>query len=277
MSKQTKDNTRKEYKGERNAMSGYWPQYKEFGVRAYDALRAGDLVEVRVADLEKHVGKLDDVCYVTNSVVHGIQIKWSTVGTSFKYSDFLGVIGGIADGWKNLGNLYPGKKVKAILLTNRPCSTRDRGMRDGNGKAIGPFSEFVASALDALTKGKRVAAKWSPVLKQLRKATGLKAGEWRAFWKDFEFKPKYPQEDLSVANAIANNRVADINRLMILLAEAAAGEKGVIRISANDIKRKLGWDNRLKTTYNHYLTTPESEFEPNQKALALLNQALAGK
>ena len=277
MSKQTKDNTRKEYRGERNAISGYWPQYKEFGIRAYDALRSGDLVEVRVADLEKHVGKLDDVCYVTNTVVHGIQIKWSTVGTPFKYSDFFGVIGGIADGWKNLGNLYPGKKVKAILLTNRPCSTQDRGMKDGNGNVIGPFSEFVASVLDALTQGKRVAAKWSPVLKQLRKATGLKAGEWRAFWKDFEFKPKYPQEDLSVANAIANNRVADINRLMILLAEAAAGEKGVIRISANDIKRKLGWDNRLKTTYNHYLTTPESEFEPNQKALALLNQALSGK
>ena len=90
-----------------------------------------------MADLEKHVGKLDDVCYVTNTVVHGIQIKWSTVGTPFKYSDFFGVIGGIADGWKNLGNLYPGKKVKAILLTNRPCSTRDLGMRDGNGKAIG--------------------------------------------------------------------------------------------------------------------------------------------
>ena len=277
MSKQPKDNTRKEYKGERNAISGYWPQYKEFGIRAYDALRSGDLVEVRVADLEKHVGKLDDVCYVTNTVVHGIQIKWSTVGTPFKYSDFFGVIGGIADGWKNLGNLYPGKKVKAILLTNRPCSTRDRGMRDGNGKATGPFSEFVASALDALTQGKRVAAKWSPVLKQLRKATGLKAGEWRAFWKDFEFKPKYPQEDLSVANAIANNRVADINRLMILFAEAAAGEHSVIRISANDIKRQLGWDTRLKTTYNHYLFAPESEFEPNQKALALLNQALSGK
>ena len=58
MSKQPKDKTRKEYKGERNAMSGYWPQYKEFGIRAYDALRAGDLVEVRVADLEENVGKL---------------------------------------------------------------------------------------------------------------------------------------------------------------------------------------------------------------------------
>ena len=94
-------------------------------------------------------------------------------------------------------------------------------------------------------------------MKQLREANGFKAGEWAAFWKDFQFFPNHPQEDLSVANAIANNRVADINRLMILLAEAAAGEKGVIRISANDIKRKLGWDNRLKTTYNHYLTTPE--------------------
>lgn len=277
MSKQPKDNTRKEYRGERNAMSGYWPQYKEFGIRAYDALRAGDLVEVRVADLEENVGKLDDICYVTQSAVYGFQVKWSNVGVTFKYSDFLEVIVGVSDGWKKLVNLYPGKKINAILLTKRSCSTRDRGMKDGKGKVIGPFSEFVASSLDALTKGKRPASKWSPVLKALREATGLKAGEWRAFWKDFQFISNYPQEDLSVANAIANNRVADINQLMILFAEAAAGEEGVIRISASDIKRQLGWDNRLKTTYNHYLTTPESEFEPNQKALALLNQALAGK
>ena len=258
-------------------MSGYWPQYKEFGIRAYDALRAGDLVEVRVADLEENVGKLDDICYVTQSAVYGFQVKWSNAGVTFKYSDFLEVIVGVSDGWKKLVNLYPGKKINAILLTKRSCSTRDRGMKDGKGKVIGPFSEFVASSLDALTKGKRPASKWSPVLKALREATGLKAGEWRAFWKDFQFISNYPQEDLSVANAIANNRVADINQLMILFAEAAAGEEGVIRISASDIKRRLGWDNRLKTTYNHYLTTPESEFEPNQKALALLNQALAGK
>ena len=258
-------------------MSGYWPQYKEFGIRAYDALRAGDLVEVRVADLEENVGKLDDICYVTQSAVYGFQVKWSNAGVTFKYSDFLEVIVGVSDGWKKLVNLYPGKKINAILLTKRSCSTRDRGMKDGKGKVIGPFSEFVASSLDALTKGKRPASKWSPVLKALREATGLKAGEWRAFWKDFQFISNYPQEDLSVANAIANNRVADINQLMILFAEAAAGEEGVIRISASDIKRQLGWDNRLKSTYNHYLTTPESEFEPNQKALALLNQALAGK
>lgn len=122
MIRQPHSNPQREYKGERNAMSGYWPQYKEFSVRAYDALRAGNLVEVRVADLEKHVGKLDDVCYVTQGAVFGFQIKWSNQGTPFKYSDFLGVIGGIADGWKNLGNLYPGKKVKAILLTNRSMS-----------------------------------------------------------------------------------------------------------------------------------------------------------
>ncbi len=71
MSKPPRNNTRIEYKGERNALSGYWPQYKEFGIRVYDALRAEDLVEVRIADLEKNVGKLDDVCYVTNSAVYG--------------------------------------------------------------------------------------------------------------------------------------------------------------------------------------------------------------
>lgn len=277
MSKPPRNNTRIEYKGERNALSGYWPQYKEFGIRVYDALRAEDLVEVRIADLEKNVGKLDDVCYVTNSAVYGFQIKWSTVGETFKYSDFLESIVGVADGWKSLGNLYPGKKIKAHLLTNRPCSTKDRGMKDKTGKVIGSFSEFVSFVLAPLTNGKRIASMWSPILKELRKATGLKAGEWLAFWKDFRFIPKHTQEDLSVANAIANKRAADINRLMNLLVQEAAGEEGVVRIGVNAITQQLGWDNRLKPTYNHYLTTPESEFEPNHKAIGLLNQALAGK
>lgn len=50
--------------GERAAMGGYVPQYDEFSRRVYDHILQGDLVEIRVADAEENVGKLDDILHI---------------------------------------------------------------------------------------------------------------------------------------------------------------------------------------------------------------------
>lgn len=277
MTKLGRKQSQTEVNGERTALSGYWPQYTEFGIRVYDAIRAGDLVEIRVADLDKNVGKLDDVCYVTEGEVHGYQVKWSNNSAPFSYLNFKEVIAGIVDGWKKLKNYYKGKRVCAHLLTNRMCSTRDKGMKDDRGTVIGHFSEFASVVLTALRSGKRVAPKWSPVLSELRKLTGLKGEEWSEFWQSFVLEAEYEQEEIRVEDSVAKQRSDDILRLMMLLEEEAAGKKFESLLSVSTIIRKLGWDVRTRTTYNHYLTTPEEEFEPNTKAIERLNQALSGK
>lgn len=270
-------NNHAEVNGERTALSGYWPQYTEFGIRVYDAIRAEDLVEIRVADLDKNVGKLDDVCYVTEEEVHGYQVKWSNNKTPFSYLNFKDVIVGVSDGWRKLKNHYTGKRVYAHLLTNRVCSTRDKGMMDARGKVIGHFDEFASSALTALNCGKRVAQKWSPVLSELRKLTGLKGKEWGEFWQSFVFDAEYDQEEIRVEDSVDKKRSDDILRLMMLLEEEAARKKSVRLLSASTIIGRLGWDLRTRTTYNHYLTAPEEKFEPNTRAIERLNQALLGK
>lgn len=262
--------------GERSAFSGYWPQYVEFGIRTYEALIAGNLEEVRVADWEDNVGKLDDVCYVTKDAVYAYQVKWSNVGASFTYLDFKAVLPGIVDGWKKLKQLYPDKHVYAHLLTNRVCSKRDRGMKDGTGKVLGSFSEFDSSVLPLLAAGKRVPSRWTLVAKELRALTSLRGAEWSSFWNSFSFKHSYAQEAVSVEKAIAVKKTEDIKKLMLLYAQEAAGKKDIICLKAEEISRRLGWDYRQSTIYNHNLTVPKEEFEPNKRAIASLKQVLSG-
>ena len=73
--------------GERAAMSGYAHQYDEFARKVYDCIIDGSLEEIRVADADENVGKLDDICYVTEKEVHGYQVKWTNTDNSFKYID----------------------------------------------------------------------------------------------------------------------------------------------------------------------------------------------
>ena len=86
--------------GERAAMGGYTHQYDEFARRVYDCILDGSLESIRVADAEENVGKLDDICYVTGTEVHGYQVKWSNIDNTFKYKDFKELLPEIVDGWR---------------------------------------------------------------------------------------------------------------------------------------------------------------------------------
>lgn len=105
--------------GERAAMGGYLPQYDEFAIGVYDAITSGDLEEIRVADIEENVGKLDDVVYVTTQEVYAYQVKWTTTDDKMSYLDFKALIPEIVEGWRKLKRLYPDKTVKPKLLTNK--------------------------------------------------------------------------------------------------------------------------------------------------------------
>ena len=125
--------------GERAAISGYKGQYDEFARRVYDCMLNRELVEIRVADTEENVGKLDDICYVTYSEVHAYQVKWTMVESTFGYADFVELLPSIIDGWKKLCELYPDKIVVPHLFTNRKSVTRGKYIQDNNGKKIHSF------------------------------------------------------------------------------------------------------------------------------------------
>ena len=118
--------------GERAAMSGYKGQYDEFARKVYDCILNRELVEIRVADTEDNVGKLDDICYVTHNEVHAYQVKWTIVESTFGYTDFMELLPSIMNGWKKTSELYPDKIVIPHLLTNRKSSTRGKYIQNNN-------------------------------------------------------------------------------------------------------------------------------------------------
>lgn len=210
MNKKTPLTIKSSAQGERAAIGGYKPQYDEFARCVYDCILDDSLEEIRVADDEENVGKLDDICYVTTDKVHAYQVKWTTVDHHITYNDFCDYLKGIVDGWRKLCVLYRNKTVVAHLLTNRECSLQDRSIVNNAGKKIGGFNDFVTNVLPKLCVGDVVPTEWYDIIPQLKASIGLKDEEWSHFWKSFVFTYGYKQEIIDVSNSMDDTRTEDI-------------------------------------------------------------------
>ena len=268
------DNSLLSTQGERIAIGGYLPQYEEFARAVYDNLNAGILEEIRVADSEEHVGKLDDICYVTTTEVHGYQVKWSNTDKEINYVDFKALIVEAVDGWQKLRVLYPNKIIKTHILTNKPCSKHDRAIP---GKIKGGFQTYVDELLPALYNGTPADAKWDAAIQELDTITNLKDADKDTFWRNFTLIYSYVPEDVSVKWADASKRVEDVRKLVSFIVEKAAGKKAEVVISSDEIKSGLNWNSRFESIYNHNLVVSESTYEPNSKGISLLDEALKNK
>lgn len=232
--------------GERNAMSGYLPQYEEFARCVYDHLVDGTLVEMRVADYDENVGKLDDICYVTKTEVHAYQVKWSNKDRVLRMAEFKSLLPEVVDGWKKIQAIYPDKIVVPHLLTNRERSLR---------------FDIAKAESDA----------------ELRKQSKLSMDKWYEFWKVFVFTPEYVQENFDISRRSAKKRIADVIDLVFFIIGKVAGKKGTILVTKQEIINGLNWNDRFDSLYNHNLVVSETSYEPNEKAIDLLNAMLKSK
>ena len=263
--------------GERTAMGGYLPQYDEFAIKVYEAIELGDLEEIRVADREENVGKLDDIVYVTSHDVFAYQVKWTTIDDTMSYLDFKALIPDIVKGWRNLKHIYPDKTVWPKLLTNKLLSTGDHSIIKLAGKKAGGFAAFEKGVLRKLKNRETVESRWQAALNDLRAESTLTETEWDAFWQVFDFSFGYHQELIEVAKAYEDDRIDDIIRINRLIQELVA-RKGVNNpIGERDIFIKLGWLNRFEPIFEHNLVVPEESYVPNSLGIAQLNACLKGK
>ena len=263
--------------GERTAMGGYLPQYDEFAIKVYEAIELGDLEEIRVADREENVGKLDDIVYVTSHDVFAYQVKWTTIDDTMSYLDFKALIPDIVKGWRNLKHIYPDKTVWPKLLTNKLLSTCDHSIIKLAGKKVGGFAAFEKGVLRKLKNREKVESRWQAALNDLRAESTLTETEWDAFWQVFTFSFDYHQELIEVAKAYEDDRIDDIIHINRLIQELVA-RKGVNNpIGERDIFIKLGWLNRFEPIFEHNLVVPEESYVPNALGIAQLNACLKGK
>ncbi|EFW37420.1 hypothetical protein DWQ65_13005 [Treponema phagedenis] len=253
--------------GERAAMGGYLPQYDEFARRVYACIIEGSLEEIRVADAEENVGKLDDICYITTSEVHAYQVKWTNVESTITFLDFKKLLPEIVVGWRKLKQLYSDKKVIPYLLTNKECSLQDKSVQDATGKKIGSFSEYVIHVIDRLHNELAIEGKWKSVILELESFSKLAPEEWKDFWTSFVFKHNYKYEDIDVSYKHGSQRTSDLIDLNRMIQQMVASPQRHVIASAQEILNKLGWIDRIKTKYNHNLLVTSSSYEPNTSAL----------
>ena len=234
------------FHGERNAISGYLPQYEEFARRVYDSILEGAFVEMRVADYDENVGNLDDICYVTTNEVHAYQVKWSNIDAVFKLGDLKALLPKIAKGWEKIRKLYPSKTIIPHLLTNRPLCQR-----------------FDIDKIGTVEK--------------LKESSKLSEKNWDQFWNNFVFTPGYVPEDLDVSRRHTNQRIADVRDLVSFIVAKVAGKKAITVVKKKEIIYGLNWGDRIKSIYNHNLIVSEASYEPNAKAIAQLDSLLRSK
>ena len=261
--------------GERAAMTGYVPQYDEFAIGVYNALKTGDLEEIRVADIENNVGKLDDIVYVTSQNVYAYQLKWTNTSAMMSYSEFRGLIHDIVEGWRNLKNIYPDKIVLPKLLTNKKLTDNDSTIKRLVDKDAGGFVSYEREIIQKLKTKTAIDEKWAEALKELRRESGLVDEEWNGFWDTFEFVFGYEQELIEIAKAWDEQRVLDIISIHRVIEEMAARKQVVL--TSRELLVRLGWPNRFTTIFNHNLIVPLESYVPNAKGIEQLSECLQGK
>ena len=261
--------------GERAAMGGYLPQYDEFAIGVYDAITSGDLEEIRVADIEENVGKLDDVVYVTTQEVYAYQVKWTTTDDKMSYLDFKALIPEIVEGWRKLKRLYPDKTVKPRLLTNKQLTDGDYSIKHLAGKDAGGFVAYERDVIRQLCAGGQINSRWDYAVEELRHEVQLEDKEWYAFWKEFVFTFGYQQEIIEVSKTAVDQRTSAIIHINRMIQEMAARKE--FTLTLREILVRLGWQNLFQTIFDHNLVVPAESYVPNASGITQLNSCLDGK
>lgn len=269
--------------GEPAAEGGYKAQYGIFARRVYECIIQGNLVEIHVADIQSKAGKLDDICYVTNDEVHAFQIKTTIAEGTFGYSDFMGLLPGIVDGWVKWRNRYKDKKIIPHLWTNRRGTTEGWYVRDKKGNELGKFPDFRKEVLAKLKAGEKVDKKWNDVLKEFKRETKeiahieLTKEEWNAFWHVFDFATDHEFEIIQEKDTLGDKQKSDLKRLQSHIEDVAADKKRIITQSYEQLIKDLGWEDRVGIPYAHNLHVDMESYEPIQQAVKELNVQLASK
>ncbi len=269
--------------GEPAAEGGYKAQYGIFARRVYECIFQGNLVEIHVADIQAKVGKLDDICYVTNDEVHAFQIKTTIVDNTFGYSDFMRLLPNIVDGWVKLRNRYSDKRVIPYLWTNRRGTTEGRYIRDKKKRELGKFPDFRREVLAKLKVGEKVDEKWDDVLKDFKNKTKknvhieLTNEEWNVFWQVFNFATDQEFETVQEKDTLGDKQKSDIKRLQSHIEDVAADKKRIITQTFEQLVKDLGWEDRVGIPYAHNLHVDLESYEPIQQAVKALDAQLASK
>lgn len=263
--------------GERNAISGYYPQYRLAAIEMLRLLRADQLAFIRMAD--PNAGRVDDFQVGTASRLDGFQVKWSQNPGSFTLNDLLkpndnapSLIRQLADGWIRLQRRNPQQRVVVHLLTNDHPSVQRIIETDEQQKER--FSAFLNEAwLPLKNDGSSVPNKFKPGMQLLQVESGLNQAEFDRFVLDCELDFQHSTKAASDPRIDADYE-SDIRTLHLELETIVASPQRLVELSRDQLLSRLGWRQRVEFASAHRFPDSYLPYREIESTTGELREAL---
>jgi hypothetical protein len=271
--------------GERNAVTGYFPQYRISAALIISALRGGSLSWIAVADPK--AGRVDDFQIADEQRVDAYQFKWSRYGGTVTFNELIkasdsspSLIEQLADGWKRLRATYSGQRVVVHLATNQQPSTSVPLPVGDPAPEPNHFAAFIEQVWKPAHEAPNptefiIPTAWQPTWDTLQRASGLGDAEFKEFVLDceLEFGRTLPTtEGLSRRDAEIYER--DVDHVAQQLFAAVFDPQQVVRLTHEELLHRLGWKKRLEYRNRHSFPVNEALYQPIEESKEALERAL---
>jgi hypothetical protein len=272
--------------GERDAITGYYPQYRISAARVISALREDTLQWIAVADPK--AGRVDDFQIGSNQRVDGFQFKWKRYGGAFKFSDLTSstdskpsLVEQLADGWTRLKALHPGQRIVVHLVTNQHPSTSTSQIPKADPPAEpAHFAAFIEQAWKPAhaagsSESHLVPASWRPMWNAIQTGSKLSEANFTHFVRDCNFEfgvvlPSFEGADYRLAELYAR----DLEHVTAKIFEAVYDPKIIIRMTRDELLAHLGWKDRFEYRNRHYFPVNETLYQPIETSKEAIESAL---
>lgn len=271
--------------GERDAQTGYYPQYKLSAAILVRAIRRTDLHWIALADPK--AGRVDDFQIATAETIDAYQFKWSRYAGNFSYNDLTKERGGapslirqLAHGWTTLREQNPGFRVVVHLVTNDHPSTSDKPPVGESVPKPRHFSAFVEQVWKPLASGKfnsvsETPESWRVAWAELVDASGLDEAVFLLFLKDckLEFGERLQAAESGQLQEDARFD-KDVREVTEKIIEAVADPQHIVKLTRRELIDRLGWSSRVEMHNIHAFPVDELIYEPIETSETKLLKAL---
>lgn len=273
--------------GERNAVTGYYPQYRVSASFVIRSLRAGNLRWVAVADPKAQ--RVDDFQIATDNRIDAYQFKWSRHPSNFTFNNLVkgdetspSLINQLAVGWQTLRKLHPSERIVVHLITNETMSTSENAILPKGDPSPNPahFAAFFEQAWrpthkTPLSSRIEIPPLWRVTWDVIEKASGLTADEFELFVRDchLEFGRSLPQAE-NASSRDAEIYENDLNVVTEKLFRAVYEPQQIIRLNRNELLDFLGWKRRFEFRNRHEFPVDEVLYQPIEESKQELERAL---
>ncbi len=273
--------------GERNAVTGYYPQYRVSAALVIGGLRSGNFRWIAVADPQAK--RVDDFQIAVANRVDAYQFKWSRYPGNFTFNDLVktnekspSLINQLAEGWKHLKKLNSSERVVVHLVTNETKSVSESAILPKSDPPPEPahFAAFIEQAWKpahstSLSSEIEILAVWKVTWDALQKASGLSGNEFENFVRDckLEFGQMLPQAE-NATPLDAEIYENDLNAVTEKLFRAVYEPEHIVRLDRNELLDFLGWKRRFEFRNRHEFPVDELLYQPIEKSKRELELAL---